>query len=490
MKDLNLLLNKEFKTSSLSKISLKGGAINILAQILNFLIQIGTLSIMARIIPPSGFGIVAMAGSVTGFIMIFKDLGLSMATVQKEEINEQQISNLFWINILIGIGLACLVVAISPLVAEFFMEPEIKFILIFSSIGLFIGALTIQHQALLRRKMDFFSLAIIDVSAKLIGSVISILIAYKLKNYWPLVLLPIIISFFYLIGVLIVLPWKPKFYKKKSNTGDLLNFGKNMTVYGVINYFARTGDNIIIGKFVGASSLGFYSRAYSLMMLPIGQLIAPLTSVMVPTLSRLQKNPNDFRKHYSNSLMLIAYLTLPLITTLGILGRDVVLIVLGEKWVPAIELYQILCFAAFWQPMLSTTGWILTSLNQTKRIVKWGWINSILLLLTFLIGINWEVKGLTIAYAIYMWVIVLPNFMFVIKYTPVKISDFFKAIKKPIINTLILGAIFLAFLRFEIDDIILRVIISILIFITFWTFLFFIDKKLKVQLKSLVKKLF
>ena len=486
----DLLLNTKHEFAALSKISLRGGIVNIVAQIILFIVQISTLGFMARLISPTDFGVVAMAASITGFILIFKDLGLSMATVQKEEINEQQISNLFWINVIIGVILSLLVILISPFVASFFEEKAVQNILLISSLGLFIGALTIQHQALLRRQMRFLPLAIVDIISKVLGSIISIIIAFQLKNYWALVLLPIICSTLYLIGIYLVLPWKPKLYKKNSDIKDLVNFGKNMTIYGVINYFSRSGDNVIIGKFVGATGLGFYSRAYSLMMLPIGQLIAPLTGVMVPTLSRLQNQPEKFKEYYIQTLQLVAFLTLPLIATLGIMGKEVVLVVLGDNWIPAIKLYQILCLAAFWQPLLSTTGWILTSLNQTGRIVKWGWINSTLLIITFLIGINWGVIGITIAYAIYMWLIVIPNFKFVIKYTPINIGDFLDAVKKPIVYTSLLALALLGLLNSGIENLYLKVSGSIIIFISFWVVLYFHDKKMRDQLKLLIDKMF
>jgi len=481
-----LISNINFDFNTLSKLSLRGGTINILAQILIFLVQFGTLAIMARLISPTDFGVVAMAQSITGFILIFKDLGLSMATVQKEDITVQQVSNLFWINAIIGLFLTSVVIAISPFVASFFNEKVVRNILLISSLGLLIGGLTIQHQALLRRQMKYAQLATVDVVSKLLGSVISIIIAIQIRNYWALVLMPLIISSLYLLGIVIVLPWRPKRYRKKAGIRSLIDFGKNMTVYGIINYFARNGDNIIIGKFIGASALGYYSRAYSLMMLPIGQLIAPLTGVMIPTMSRLQNKPEEFRKYYKNVITLIAFLTLPLIATLGILGKEVVLIVLGNNWAESILLYQILCIAAFWQPLLSSTGWILTSLNQTKRMVWWGWINSSSLILTFLIGVNWGIKGVTIAYAIYMWIIVIPNFLFSIWNSPVKFNDIIGSLKKPVEYTIILSVIQFLTTKY-LTGLYIRALTSIVIFIGFWVVTYRIDKQFSTQIKTLIK---
>ena len=216
MKKDELISNINFDFNALSKLSLRGGTINISAQILIFLVQFGTLAIMARLISPTDFGVVAMAQSITGFILIFKDLGLSMATVQKDEITIQQVSNLFWINAIIGFLLTLAVIAVSPFVALFFNETVVRNILLISSFGLLVGGLTIQHQALLRRQMKYAQLATVDVVSKLLGSIISIIIALQIRNYWALVLMPLIISSLYLLGIIIVMPWKPKRYRKKS----------------------------------------------------------------------------------------------------------------------------------------------------------------------------------------------------------------------------------------------------------------------------------
>ena len=261
-----------------------------------------------------------------------------------------------------------------------------------------------------------------------------------------------------------------------------------MTVYGIINYFARNGDNIIIGKFIGANSLGYYSRAYSLMMLPIGQLIAPLTGVMIPTLSRLQTKPDEFRKYFKNLITLIAFLTLPLIATLGILGEEVVLIVLGNDWSESILLYKILCIAAFWQPILNSTGWILTSLGQTKRLLHWGIINSSLLILSFFIGVQWGVIGLSVGYAIYYWLILIPYFYYVTKHTPVRLKDLFDSVKSPIIYTIIISSsVFLFTYFYNGSSLILKVLISIIIFLLNWLIIYFVDVKLKKQITQLIE---
>lgn len=484
-KKLNLEAKQDYST--LSKISLKGGVLNVLSQVILFLVQMLTLSFMARLLMPEDFGVVAMASSITGFILIFKDLGLSMATIQREDINEQQVSNLFWINILIGTALSIVVILVAPYVASFFSEQSIVEILYVSTAGLIIGSLTIQHQALLRRAMNFRSLAIIDVSSKTIGSIVALLIAFQFKTFWALVLLPIISSLLYLLGILIAMPWRPLLYKRRSSIQDLVHFGKNMTVYGVVNYFSRTGDNIIIGKFAGAVDLGFYSRAYSLMMLPIAQIVAPLTSVVVPTLSRMQNNAEDFRKYYINLMKLLAYVSFPLIATLGIMGNDIIYIVLGEGWARASIIYQILCIAAFWQPILNSTGWILTALGQTKRLLHWGLINSVLLILTFIVGVVWGVMGLSSAYALYYWLIFIPYFRFVTLYTPIKMIDLFKSIKNPFLYTIMLSLI-VYYINYNLDiGIFYRLISSFFVFSIFWFILYLYDLNFRNGLQAIIR---
>ena len=429
---------------NLKERSVKGGAISMIAQFSKLILQIGSNVFLARLLTPSDFGLVAMVTVVATFIVMFKDMGLSQATVQKNEINHAQISTLFWINVLFGLLVMLITWVLAPAIALFYHEPVLEVITMALAIGVFIGGLTVQHQALLRREMRFKELSIIEVSSMFGGISAGIVTAWMGFGYWALVILQITQASVMLAGVWYLSKWRPGPPVRNSGIGSMLSFGGYMTAYSFMNYFARNLDTILIGWRWGAIPTGLYSRAYSLLLLPIGQLTAPFSSIAVPTLSRLQDDPEQFKIFYLKAIKIIAYISFPMIISMAILADEIVYIVLGPQWSEAAELFQILAIAAFWQPVASTVGWIYVSLGNVKRMMVWGFIAIPPILIAMFIGLDWGASGVAIAYSIVMWMIVYPLFRFAFYGTPLEVKNLIKTLKYPLSIALFSGIGFYA----------------------------------------------
>jgi PST family polysaccharide transporter len=220
----------------------------------------------------------------------------------------------------------------------------------------------------------------------------------------------------------------------------MLAFGGHLTGFSIVNYFVRNLDNILIGRYWSALALGLYSRAYSILLAPIGQIVGPITAVANPTLSRLQHDPARYKSFYLKAIRIIAYVTMPLIIALGLLSKEVVLILLGRQWIEAASIFRILAFAAFWQPLSSTVGWLFTSLNQTRRFAIWGLISSPIFVISFLVGLPWGPRGVALCYGIVVWLLVYPCFVFALKYSPVSIGDMITNIYRPFVLSIAAGA--------------------------------------------------
>ena len=418
-----------------------GGIYSIVAQVCLLLLQILSTSLLARFLKPDDFGLVALSVTFTGFIAIFKDLGLSMATVQKNILNHNQVSNLFWLNIGFCALLSLLIACLSPFVSLFYEDDRLLLITIVSGLSLIVAGFTVQHQALLRRNLHFKTLAIVNVVSALLGNSVCVVWAYFSHSYWALVLMPILSASIYAVAMWIFCSWRPSLFKRGVGTMSLLNYGKDMLHYGIVNYFARNADNFIVGKIGSPADLGYYSRSYSLMLVPVGQLISPLTGVVVSALSRLQDNAVQFCRYYLQIVKLISVLSFALVSLMFILSSEIIDIFLGGQWEAAKKIFSILCFAAFWQPLMSSSGWVYSALGNTKRFVKWGYINSISLIVVFLIGAIWGVEGVAYAYSIYMWLMVVPWFLFSFYRTPVSFGKFIKIIIKPLLFAVLFSVI-------------------------------------------------
>jgi O-antigen/teichoic acid export membrane protein len=423
----------------LKKRSVRGGAVTFGSQGVRFVVTIVSTMVLARLLSPEDFGIVAMVSTLTGFIMVFKDLGLSMATVQRSEINHSQVSALFWVNIAISLILTIVTLVSAPMVAWFYDEPKLKVVTIILSSAFIFSGLTAQHQALLRRQMRMQALAFIDILSVVISVISAIACAYLGLAYWSLVVMQISSVLVTAVGVWIACEWRPGKCFRISSIKDLLFFGGNMTCFSVVNYFARNLDNIIVGRILGAQSLGVYSRAYSLLLFPLGQITAPMTAVAIPALSHLVDQPERYCRYYLKAISLICYISMPLVAIMCALSSEIICIVMGESWRDASPIFMIFCFAAIIQPVDATTGWIFVSRGQTNRMFALSCVITPLLILSFVVGVHWGVIGVAIGYSLSCVIVFYPSFLYALKGSPVVASDVIGAMLHPLAASIVIG---------------------------------------------------
>jgi PST family polysaccharide transporter len=380
--------------------SVQGGIYMVVAQAARFVLKMGSTVFLARLLTPEDFGLVAMASAITGFMMIFKDLGLSMATIQREEITHAQVTGLFWVNVGVSAVLAVIAGASAPGIAWFYGDERLVEITMALSIGFLFGGLTTQHEAILKRQMRFQVLAALEVASILIGSAVAIVFALMGGGYWSLVLLNLMRPFVLFGGVWMFCWWRPSLPWKGKNIIELLTFGGNLTGFNVINYFARRGDDILVGRFIGASALGLYEKAYQLLLLPLRQLNRPLTSVMIPALSRTVDQPVKHRNIFKRTAEAISMVTMPMVALLIMTSDWVVAFVLGPKWSGAASIFTLLGFVGLVQPVSSATGWLFTAQNRTHEKLRWGGIGGAMTLLSFFAGLPWGAEGVAASYSI------------------------------------------------------------------------------------------
>ena len=449
IKRTEVVFETEHLMTDIAGRSVRGGTITMLAQICKFILQIVSLMILARLLTPEDFGLVAMVTSIIGFVALFKDMGLSMATVQRAEINHAQISTLFWFNVVVGVIMALLVSGIAPIIVWFFKEPMLFGITIVSSLSFIFAGFTIQHQALLRRQMRFVSLAGIEVSAMIIGVVTAIVLAFLGAGYWAVVLMPIAVAMATMVGVWIMFKWKPGLPVRNSGVRSMLAFGGNVTGFNVVNYFARALDKILIGRSWGAGQLGLYERAYRLLLFPIQQINAPLSAVVIPALSRLQSDAPRYRRYYLKVISFIALVTMPLMMFTIMMSETIIRLVLGANWIGASKIFAILGVSALIQPIHNTTGWLYISTGRTDRMFRYGIIYSILIVISFFIGLPFGAIGVAISYTICMLVVFVPWFYYACQGTPVDIASVAKKLWPIVIATLVDGAALYLFKHFH-----------------------------------------
>lgn len=419
--------------------SIKGGVSTVGAQVIAFALTMISTVVLARLLMPEDYGLIAMVTSITGFVLIFKDLGLAQAVIQKDKITQEEVSKVFWLNIFISITLGGIIALLAPALVYFYDEPRLYSITFaYSSVAIF-GGLSVQHSALLKRQMQFRTTASITITASIISIAAGILLGFFGAGYWALVAINVSNSIASVVLLWWRCSWRPDVTKIDKSIMDYVRFGANISGFNMVNYFSRNLDNILIGKFLGSSALGLYNRAYQLLMIPITQLRDPLNAVGIPAMSSLDFNGDRYRGYYKQYVFLLAFFSMPIVVFLAICAKPIILIVLGENWTEASFIFQLLAIVAFIQPAASTRGMVLISSGQSRRYLYWGLINAILVIIAFFVGINWGINGLIIAYAVSNYTILIPSLIFCFHNTSVRLSDFLKEISAPAIFSVIGG---------------------------------------------------
>ena len=369
--------------------------------------MLGTI-ILARLLTPEDFGLVAMIMSIIGIIFIFKDLGLTDATIQKDQINHSQISTLFWINIFFCIFVLIFLLAIAPIIGYFFKEPKLKLLTIALSTSFFFIGLSTQHLALLKRNLMFRQIMYIEILSTLFSISLAIVFAILGFKYWALVIRLISLSIFTALFAWFFCKWRPGKFALKSDIKSMLIFGTNINIYFLINYFARNLDKTLIGWRFGAANLGLYQKAHSLFGLPVNQLTLSLQGVAVTTFSKIKDDPHKFRRYYFRALSVLSFVGMPLCALMVVMSKDIIYLLLGPQWEKATNIFSILGLASLVQIIDSTKGWIHVSIGRPDRWLKWGIFSSISIVVSIIIGLPFGPLGVATTFTIITYILTMP----------------------------------------------------------------------------------
>lgn len=407
--------------------------LNLVAQAIMFLMQIGSTIALSRILAPEQFGLVGMASIVTNFISMFRDAGLTQAVVQRESITENQISTLFWINLLICSGLSVVLAASAPLVVWAFDEPQLLWITVGLAAPFFVSGFGIQHRALLIRHMRFGSIALAELAGFTVAVIAAIAAAISGWGIWALVLMPLIRHLICALLFINGTRWIPGPPVRGSGARSMLAFGANITGVNLINYFSRSSDNIIIGKLFGPAMLGQYSRAYGLIITPLSQVNAPIGKSLLPTLSRMITAPSEYQALYLKYNRNIAWLLCLPIAISSYIGEPLFISILGEEWRTAGQLFEWLAVASMLQPLTNLTGLIFVTTNRTRVMFRWSILNAAIVITGFVIGAHlYETTGVAVSYAFTNLLLAPVCFWIAFRGSPVKLSSFLRQIGLPI----------------------------------------------------------
>lgn len=425
----------------LKRRSINAASVTLISQLLASVIKVIGAIILARILAPDDFGLLSMTATIILLLQNFGVNGFTEAIVQQDRINHREVSTLFWANILISLALALILVSMSSLVAKFYHDVRLIPIINVMSISILMGGVSTHHIALLQRNMKFTRVALIRLTGAVMSVVIGITLAQKDFGYWALVgrrlSLPAVIA----IGAWLLCTWVPGLPRFSKQVKELFFFG--IFTYGnfIMNYLRMNIDKILIGRVLDSEQLGFYDRAYHLANQIPQQMIVPISGVFISALSRLRNEPERYKRYVRKLLSTLSFLCMPVSILLTIIGKDLIVLLLGSHWHEAGRVFTVMGPGVGMLVVYRTHAWIHLSLGKARRLFKWGVFSLLFTIALFITGIQYGTVGVGMAYSASFFLLTLPALWYAGKPARTGLSFFIKCLWRPFVASLVAGVI-------------------------------------------------
>lgn len=384
---------------SIAHSAARGLLFTLVSQALKILLQLVSVVLLARLLNPHDYGLLALVLVVVGVGEIFRDFGLTPASIQAETLDENQRTNLFWVNFGLGVLLTTIVFCLSWMVSSVTGEPEMLGILHWMSLAFMFNGVATQHRASLFRALRFRAVAVIDIVAATLGLGVAVVWALLSPTYWALVAQQLITAASAGGLALAFARWLPGLPTREGDIRGLVKFGSHLVGSNLVTYVGSQVDTVLVGTRFGVSTLGLYNRAYQLVMTPLGQIRGPVNSVAQPVFARVQTDIARFERYVVAGQLALGYgLGLPL-ALLAALAYPLVAVLLGPTWLEAAPILALFALAAFLTNLAFVGYWVYVSRGLVKNLFRFTLVSLAIRVICLLTGSFFGVLGVAIGFA-------------------------------------------------------------------------------------------
>ncbi|WP_158604458.1 lipopolysaccharide biosynthesis protein [Nocardioides mangrovicus] len=370
-------------------------------------VQFGSGLVLARLLSPTEFGVMASLGVVSSFAILLFEMGLSSVLVAKRQPTEADFATVFWVNAISGVLFFALLSAIGPLIGSFFHQPVISSLA--PIVGLaFLVNLGVCQQAVLTRALRFKEIAVIETIAAVLNFGTVIVLAVLGVGVYSLAIGPVVGSAATSALLWWLVPWRPRHFISLSSWRSIWKYSGPLLGFNVVNYWSRNADNLMIGRVLGAGSLGFYNRGYNLMLLPVTQLAQVLGRVMFPVFTAMRDEPGRAGSAYRRVVRILNLVSVPILAGMAAVAPGLVPFLWGHQWLPTVPILIVLCLAGIPQSLATTVGWIYQSHEATGRQFWTGTTFAVFNVAAMAIGLHWGAVGVGTGLLISSWIGLLP----------------------------------------------------------------------------------
>jgi lipopolysaccharide exporter len=360
------------------------------------ILQLCQLAVLSRLLSPADYGLMAVTTVVVGFAQCYADMGVSFAIIHQQDVSQEKLSSLYWLNWLVG-GLVFLVVAASaPLVAWFYGEPRLTALMLWAALAFLIAPLGQQFHVLLQKQLEFKALSLIEISTVVAGVAFSISAALAGMGVFALVWggLTAVTMRTALLAILGFRRWRPSMRFQRADLKGFVSFGAYQMGERSINYLGGNLDKLFIGYLLNSQALGYYNMAYQLMLRPLQVLNPILTRVATPIFAKVQDDNGLIRRGYLEMIQIIALVSFPIYAAMLVLAEPLLGALLGDKWLPAVPVFQILTLLGFFYSLGNLLGTILIAKGRADL----GFYLNVLMIFLYAaaiwLGAKWGIEGI------------------------------------------------------------------------------------------------
>jgi O-antigen/teichoic acid export membrane protein len=402
---------------NLKTIALSGVSWTAFSSVIGILFNLVQIAVLARVLITNDFGLMALVLVVVNFSNIFTDLGFSKAVVQKQHTNQVQLSTLFWLNIISGILVFVIIWFSAPYIAKFYKSDDLLDLLHLSSIIFLIQPPGQLPLAILQKNFRFRAIEIRNIAARGISLMLTLVLAYNGFGVYSLVYGQIA-----LVGVGTIAIWiaarkafRLQFSFSLKEVTDYFRFGLFQTGDQITTYFSSQIDTLIIGKVLDTHSLGLYSVAKDLVSKPVQILNPIITKVTFPLIASINDNLKRTKKLYIKIVKIVSFISFPVYAGISLFGLEAVKLILGDKWLEAVSILQILAFVYLLRSKGNPSGSFLQAIGRPDISFYWNLSMMIVIPVFFIVGANWGITGVAVAFLLYQFFGQFPNWYFVLK---------------------------------------------------------------------------
>jgi O-antigen/teichoic acid export membrane protein len=381
----------------------------LLSQVLREGTRLAIGILLARLLTPAEWGVASIALALAALLTMLADLGLPVALVQRARITEADRSTMFWTSTAIGVSATLVGIAVSPLVADVFDEPQLQSLFAVLCLGFTIVSLEKVPGSLLARELQFRALEVRQIIATMSGAAVALGLALAGTGAWAIIGNSLATTTVSCVLLWYVTPWRPRLTFSRDSFRSLTGFGTTLLGSQLLTYVQQNADRLLIGRYLGAGPVGSYAFAYQLMFTPIVNVAYPLQMVLFPVFATIQHDAERLKAGWLRGRRLAVALMAPAFLILLVVAPDLVPLLFGSKWDDSVRVLQLLCFAGIGYSLTIENSVLLLVRDRVGTLFRLSLLVTVVVLGGVIIGLHWGIVGVASGLAIAQWSLFLPT---------------------------------------------------------------------------------